>query len=197
MLRSAAPEFGTAAPRFERWRNKFLSRLTSAQFLIAVGLLIVLAYLVIYPLFELIWRTLVWGAGDRRFNRSAVEGEFTSHHWYEIFFGESSSSMLFDPLWNTMVTGSAAAILALLMGGLLAWVVVRTDMPGKRWLQPVLTLPYVIPSFAIALRVHAAGVAVIRRRADHHHHGHSLFPLCASAGRGRLEHLGFTTGGMR
>ncbi len=151
MLGSAAPEFGTAAPRLERWRNKFLSRLTSAQFLIAVGLLIVLAYLVIYPLFELIWRTLVWGAGDRRFNRSAVEGEFTSHHWYEIFFGGSSSSMLLDPLWNTMVTGGAAAVLALLMGGLLAWVVVRTDMPGKRWLQPVLTLPYVIPSFAIAL----------------------------------------------
>ena len=32
-----------------------------------------------------------------------------------------------------------------------AWCVVRSNMPGKGWLQPILTLPYIIPSFAIAL----------------------------------------------
>ena len=151
MSGSAATESWTAKLPFERLRNRWLSRLTSTQFVIAIVLLIVLAYLVVYPLFELVWRTLTWGPGDRRFNRAAVEGEFTAHHWQEVFLGESSYSMLLEPLWNTMVTGGAAAVLALILGGLLAWVVVRTDMPGKGWLQPVLTLPYVIPSFAIAL----------------------------------------------
>jgi iron(III) transport system permease protein len=59
--------------------------------------------------------------------------------------------MLYGPLVNTLKTGVAATILALVAGGVLAWCVVRSDMPGKRWLQPVLTLPYIVPSFAIAL----------------------------------------------
>jgi iron(III) transport system permease protein len=139
------------APSFERWRNRLVARLTSTQFLITMVLVSSLAYLVVFPLFQLFWRTITWGSSDRRFNRQAVEGEFTSHHWYEVFIGDSSFSMLVEPFWNTIVTGSIAAVFALLIGGLQAWVVVRTDLPGKIWLKTVLTLPYIVPSFAIAL----------------------------------------------
>ena len=59
--------------------------------------------------------------------------------------------MLYGPLLNTLITGVTATIMALLAGGILAWCVVRSDMPGKPWLQPILTLPYIVPSFAIAL----------------------------------------------
>ncbi|MDP6110048.1 MAG: iron ABC transporter permease, partial [Rhodospirillales bacterium] len=41
--------------------------------------------------------------------------------------------------------------IALVLGSLLAWAVVRTDIPGKHLLRPILTIPYVVPSFAIAL----------------------------------------------
>jgi iron(III) transport system permease protein len=140
-----------AGMAFERWRNRLTARLTSTQFLITIMLIAGLAYLVVFPLFQLFWRTITWGAGDRRFNREAIEGELTSHHWYEIFLGHSSFPMLVDPLWNTIVTGVIAALFALLIGGVQAWLVVRTDIPGKKWMKTVLTLPYIVPSFAIAL----------------------------------------------
>ena len=60
-------------------------------------------------------------------------------------------------LWRLMVllgvSGAwlVAAVFALLLGGVLAWVVTRTDMPGTSWLRPLLIVPYVVPSFAIAL----------------------------------------------
>jgi iron(III) transport system permease protein len=49
------------------------------------------------------------------------------------------------------VTGTIAASLALLLGAVLAWFVTRTDLPGRGWFRAIFTLPYIVPSFAIAL----------------------------------------------
>lgn len=113
--------------------------------------LVILAYLVIWPLIQLTIHTLTWGETDRRLSPDAVPGEFTWYHWLQAMVGPLSPKMLYGPLINTMTTGIAATVIALTAGGILAWCVVRSDMPGKRWLQPILTLPYIVPSFAIAL----------------------------------------------
>lgn len=114
-------------------------------------LLVVLAYLVLWPFFQLVIETLTWGEGDRRLSRDAVPGEFTWFHWLQATSSPIAGKMLYGPLKNTLITGIIATIIALSAGGILAWCVVRSDMPGKGWLQPILTLPYIIPSFAIAL----------------------------------------------
>ena len=116
-----------------------------------VLLLVVLAYLVLWPFFQLVLETLTWGEGDRRLSRDAVPGEFTWFHWLQATASPIAGKMLYGPLINTLITGIIATIIALSAGGILAWCVVRSDMPGKGWLQPILTLPYIIPSFAIAL----------------------------------------------
>ena len=114
-------------------------------------LLVVLAYLVLWPFFQLVLETLTWGEGDRRLSRDAVPGEFTWFHWLQATASPIAGKMLYGPLINTLITGIIATLIALSAGGVLAWCVVRSDMPGKGWLQPILTLPYIIPSFAIAL----------------------------------------------
>ena len=119
--------------------------------LLMLILLAVLSYLVLWPFVQLVIETLTWGEGDRRVSRDAVPGEFTWFHWLQATTGPISGKMLYGPLVNTLTTGIAATIMGLLAGGVLAWCVVRSDMPGKTWLQPVLTLPYIVPSFAIAL----------------------------------------------
>ena len=119
--------------------------------LLLVALLVVLSYLVLWPFFELIANTVTWSDGDRRISPDAVPGEFTWFHWLQATAGPLSVKRLYGPLFNTLTTGGAATVMAMTAGGVLAWCVVRSDMPGKRWLQPVLTLPYVVPSFAIAL----------------------------------------------
>jgi iron(III) transport system permease protein len=131
--------------------NSIVRGLLKPVNLIGGAILVVLAYLIVLPLVQLIIRTVIWGEGDRRFSRDAVEGEFTWFHWNEALAGGLSKEMLYEPLLNTMVTGISSAALALTLGSLLAWAVVRTDLPGKKILRPILTIPYVVPSFAIAL----------------------------------------------
>ena len=131
--------------------SKFHRTMTDPVNIAMLILLAVLAYLVIWPFVQLVIETLTWGDRDRRISRDAVPGEFTWFYWLQATTGPLSSKMLYGPLINTLITGVAATILALLAGGVLAWCAVRSDMPGKRWLQPILTLPYIVPSFAIAL----------------------------------------------
>ena len=114
-------------------------------------LLGILFFLVLWPFLELVLHTITWGDGDRRLSRDAVPGEYTWFHWLQVTASPLSERMLYAPLVNTLITGIISTVIALIVGGGLAWCVIRSDMPGKGWLQPVLTLPYIVPSFAIAL----------------------------------------------
>jgi len=141
---------GKATPT-ARWLSRTRRRITSLQFILSVLLLIALAYLILVPLFNLAWATLTWGEGDHRLSPQAVPGEFTLAHWQRVLTGRLSKKLLIEPLGHTLVVGLSASALALLVGGVLAWLVTRTDLPGRGWLRTVLILPYMIPSFALAL----------------------------------------------
>lgn len=133
------------------WKGRVLQRVRSPEFIISVILVIVLSYLVLVPLFNLVLRTFIWGAGDHRLSPDAVQGTLTTAHWSRVLFGATAKRLAWEPLVNTLTTGTIAAILALVLGGALAWLVSRSNLPGRKWLRSVLTLPYLIPAFAIAL----------------------------------------------
>jgi len=133
-------------------RDSLLMRLILDPVNILLMILLgVLFYLVLWPFLELVLHTITWGDGDRRLSRDAVPGEYTWFHWLQVTASPLSERMLYAPLVNTMITGVISTVIALIVGGGLAWCVIRSDMPGKGWLQPILTLPYIVPSFAIAL----------------------------------------------
>jgi iron(III) transport system permease protein len=131
--------------------NQIRERVKSPQFAVTILLLAVLSYLVLIPIFGMVDRTLMWEESDIRFSQEAEEGEYTLYHWKKVLFGRSARKIFIRPLINSIVTGSISAVIALLLGGILSWLLVRTNMPGRKWLRPVLTIPYIIPSFAIAL----------------------------------------------
>jgi len=141
--------FGTNV--VERWLNRLRYRLKSPQFVISLILLVALFYLILFPLYGIVDRTLTWSDTDTRMSSQAVPGQYTLFHWKNIFLGRTAKKFFYEPLLNSFVTGSLAAVLALLVGGILSWLITRTDLPGKRLLRPVLTIPYIIPAFAIAL----------------------------------------------
>lgn len=61
-----------------------------------------------------------------------------------------------DPLRRTLVLGVGVSLSTVVIGTALAWLVVRTDLPGRRVWRLVAPLPLVIPSFVGALSLLAA-----------------------------------------
>lgn len=58
--------------------------------------------------------------------------------------------MLISPLLNSLLLALPVAITATVFGGLLAWMVERTNFVGGRWLIVCIALPHIIPGFQLA-----------------------------------------------
>ncbi|MCC6191401.1 MAG: iron ABC transporter permease [Anaerolineales bacterium] len=54
---------------------------------------------------------------------------------------------------NTLYIGAMSAVLATVIGTLIAYTLSLTDVPGKRWLRIITTLPLVSPPFAVSFAI--------------------------------------------
>ncbi|WP_066159419.1 ABC transporter permease [Halalkalibacter krulwichiae] len=76
--------------------------------------------------------------------------------WRSMFAGADRWKRLLDGripelLWNTFSLTAAVTFFAVVIGVSLAWLVVRTDIPGRKMWQWVLALPLVIPPYVGAV----------------------------------------------
>ena len=71
--------------------------------------------------------------------------------WSDVTSGRLARNLLWVPLSNTLILGVGVACGCVLIGGFLAWLVVMTDVPFRRTIGLLATLPFMIPSFATAL----------------------------------------------
>ncbi|MFD2795702.1 ABC transporter permease [Promicromonospora vindobonensis] len=103
---------------------------------LTVAVLAVLITLVALPLLGLVRATLSDGAG---------------HTWSEVLASPMSSALFWEPLGGSLVVGLGTGLLSTLLGAFLAWVVVMSDVPGRKVIGVFATIPFALPSFAIAL----------------------------------------------
>jgi iron(III) transport system permease protein len=124
---------------------------TRPHVILGVVLLALMLYFVLMPLLVMIQTTFTWQPEDMRLADDVKPGEFTLFHWVRIFSSRISQSMLYDPLINTLYTSVGISFFALTIGTLLAWLVVRTDLPGRKLISGVAIIPYMLPSWTISL----------------------------------------------
>ena len=65
--------------------------------------------------------------------------------------GDNSLNIFYKPLLNTVWISLATCFIAIGFGGLMAWLVTRTNIRYKPFLSAVFVLPYVMPSWTLAL----------------------------------------------
>ena len=94
-----------------------------------------LAVLVVLPLLALILRGFVAVEGGRS---SASLGSF------QKVLGDAS---YWVAMGNTLVVSIGSMLLAAVIGTLLAWCLVRTDVPGRQFLEKAAAMPIFIPPF--------------------------------------------------
>ena len=124
----------TALPRKPGARRLNLGALRRSW--LGLALLALLLLLVVVPLGRILAVTLT------------AEG---LRAWQDVLWGRLSSALFYEPLLGTLIVGTCVALGTTLLGGFLAWLVVLTDVPGRRLLGALAALPFVIPSFATAL----------------------------------------------
>jgi iron(III) transport system permease protein len=81
--------------------------------------------------------------------------------WHDAALGSAFFDVLRNedvgvPLRNTLVLATTVSLAATVLGTSLAWLVTRTDLPGRRIWRMVVPLPLVMPSFVGAFALIAA-----------------------------------------
>ena len=110
---------------------------------------VLLAVLVLLPMFWLLVTSL----------RDAAKA-FTLEHYRHLFVDPAFVKPLVTTLWTSAAVGAICVLAAAPM----AWLVARTDLPGKRLLRTLILASFVTPPFLGRVRMGAARRA--QRRAD-------------------------------
>ena len=151
---------GTASPASKAVRSynprAVLSRLwhftSQPEQILGILLAIMLGALVLVPLFELIRETLTVQPYDRAYLPKAQPGEFTLFHYERVSSpgvspGRSSTSRS-STRWSRPSPPRSSV---LSFGAGFAWLIVRTNIPFRNFLHTLVMIPYMLPSWVIAL----------------------------------------------
>ncbi len=137
--------------------RKWIRNLTMPQRVIGLLLLVLLVFFVIMPAINIVYTSLTFSLSDRRLPQvvdrglEVVPGEFTTIHLERVFWSKLTKKMFLIPLRNTLIITLGLTALSMLIGSTLAWLVVRTNLPWKRGIANFASIPYIIPSWPIAL----------------------------------------------
>ena len=129
----------------------FIRWLKSPQVILSLIMLVVMFYMVIIPLFRMLMTTITFSENDLRYAPGAVEGKFTLFHWTRMLTSKIAKIMTFEPLLHSLTISLGATSIAFVIGGSMAWMVVRTDMPGRKIINVLAVVPYIMPSWTIAM----------------------------------------------
>ncbi len=133
-----------ASRRLLRW-------LTRPNVLLGLIMLLMMIYLIIIPLYRMTSITLTYQDRDIKSHPEAIAGDFTFYHWSRMLTSKISAVMLYAPLQHSLVVSTGATLIALVLGCSIAWLVIRTDMPGRNLINVLAILPYMMPSWTIAM----------------------------------------------
>ncbi len=66
---------------------------------------------------------------------------------FEFIFADSD---FWDAFRNSLVIAGSMALISVPLGGILAFLMVRTDLPGRRWIEPLLLIPIFVSPMVLA-----------------------------------------------
>ena len=142
-----------------RLKNQVLNVVKNPFNMIVAVSMVVLFCLIVIPLLQMIASTFTAAKGEIKRIGGNV-GDFTLYYWKYLLVGKLSGATLWGPLKNSLVVGIFTVLVSVPLGSVLGWLVVRSDLPGKKLIGMLVVIPYMIPSWCKAL----AWLAVFRNK---------------------------------
>ena len=185
-----------------KFKNTLHNWVTNPYNILVLISIILLFALVVTPLLDMIVTTFKVGPKDASRAKAPVE-EFTLYYWQRLFNSMISKNMLYTPLRHSLMIAAFVASISVILGGVFAWLIVRSDIPGKKWFSLGIVIPYMIPSWIQAMAYIAifktpsiggnpgflsycsSQLAVVRAGSDYHCAYHTLLRICLHSDRRR------------
>ncbi len=129
-----------------RWHGLLQSPTTLFGLLLAL----LFIYFIAVPVCALLLDAVQVQFGDER-RIGAMTGEWTYYYLIRTLSSPVAEAMFWQPLWHTLRVASGVILLSLTLGGLLAWLVTRSNLLGRTWFATALIVPYMLPAWTFAM----------------------------------------------
>ncbi|MFK3690941.1 ABC transporter permease [Agrobacterium tumefaciens] len=139
-----------APSAWQAWRYRLKVALREPTTLIGVMTAVLFTYLIVVPIISIVLDSVrVQFGHERRLGKDV--GDLTLYYLDRAFFSPVATDLFWRPLFNTLTVALGAISLSLVIGTILAWLISRTDMFGRRWFATALIVPYMLPAWTFAL----------------------------------------------
>ncbi|MBY2912186.1 ABC transporter permease [Rhizobium leguminosarum] len=141
---------GVKPSGWQVWRYRLKVALREPTTLIGVLTALLFTYLIVVPIISIVLDSIrVQFGNERRLGKQV--GDLTFYYLDRTFFSPVATDLFWHPLVNTLTVAFGAIALSLVIGTILAWLISRTDMFGRRWFATALIVPYMLPAWTFAL----------------------------------------------
>lgn len=135
-----------AYSKSKRLKNQIKAVVTNPYNVIVLIAIVLLTYLIVLPLLDMISTSFTLAQRDARL-AGGQPGDFTLYYWHRLLASELTTKLLVQPLMNSLLIGVCVSVCAITLGSVLAWLMVRTDLPFKKFFSLAVIIPYMIPSW--------------------------------------------------
>lgn len=132
-----------------RFKNQLKDVICNPFNLITLIAFIILIVFIVVPLLSLVKETFVLDATAAR-RAKAEEGTWSLYFWQYLLSGRMAKSMFWTPLAHSLIVSFFACLVAVPLGAILAWLMVRSDIPGKKVISFLIVIAYMMPSWCKA-----------------------------------------------
>lgn len=137
---------------FSKWLNQGKTWLGVPANTILLFFGLILLFLTVLPLINVIIDTFTVHMMEVDFIDGDVhKGDFTLYHYQNLFASSESWSLFYKPLLNSVWTSVLACVFAIVFGGVVAYLITRTNIKFKKFLSTVFIFPYIMPQWTLAL----------------------------------------------
>ena len=122
--------------------------------IITIIFLVILAITVVLPLATLLFGSVKVNTAMEAGVIGSKKGSFTIYHWKTLLTSDLydyAFNSLWLPLGRSVLMALLACAIAVIFGGVVAYFITRTNLPGKKFISTVFVFPYVMPSWSIAM----------------------------------------------
>lgn len=131
--------------------NKIKSFLSKPQNVILLLMGIVLTVSTIAPVIAIIQDTIKIHPGTIDEYLSGRSSGYTLANYIDLFTSPLAKRNLWEPLLNTIWLSAGSCIVAILYGGLFAFLITRTNLKARKYLSSIFIFPYIMPQWTLAV----------------------------------------------
>ena len=131
--------------------NKLKTYFSKPQNVILLLFGIVLTYTTVAPIIAIVRDTFKIHPGTiDQFLTKKSEG-YSAANYVDLFTSKLAKVNLWTPLLNTVMLAVLTCIISILFGGMVAFLVTRTNLRFKKYISSIFIFPYIMPQWTLAV----------------------------------------------